>query len=181
LAIYGIFLDMQTEAVASPEKIQQVYQSARRNVATSRLSDAELLFTPSQIAIACYHMHDPEIVHTWLSKKAARARENGHGDDKDVEDNHLDLETLRPVLAEIENLITEQGSKGVSKERVTEVDKRLKYCSNPEKDPNSALSVSLLVSSSLPLIFHGTHTLTSPWTGLGNARQKLHSRKRRKG
>jgi len=44
---------------------------------------------------------------------------------------------MEKLLKEIGEVVKE--SKGVDKERVKEIDKRLKWARNPEKDPSSAL------------------------------------------
>lgn len=47
-------------------------------------------------------------------------------------------ETIRDVVDPIVDLV-EKGKKAVDVEMVREVDKRLRYCKNPEKDPESSL------------------------------------------
>ncbi|KAJ6627126.1 cyclin-like protein [Mycena sp. CBHHK59/15] len=54
-ALWGIWLDLQCIPEAPPARAaaqSDIYDAALRHVRTSRLSDAELIYTPSQIALA---------------------------------------------------------------------------------------------------------------------------------
>ncbi len=91
-------------------------------------------------------MIDPSIVETWLGIKVtklssssalveteAAKKEEGErlGDQKE--------QGVLKMLQAIEIVIREVEKNGVDRAKVTEVDKRLKWAHNPEKDPNSAL------------------------------------------
>jgi cyclin H len=81
------------------------------HVRASRLTDAELIYTPSQIALACLSMASETSAAEWMRAKGAE---------------------IIPVINSIKTLIQEEGkipADGV----VREVDRRLKLCKNPEK------------------------------------------------
>ncbi|KAF9270365.1 cyclin-like protein [Marasmius fiardii PR-910] len=123
-ALWGIWLDLQSlpdtppnfEATMSPN-----YSSAISYVRASRLTDAELVYTPSQIALACLYMTNRDLALKWLRFKEAKLRS-----DADHSPNIVgSIETVT-------NLITNHGH-APDVEAVREVDRRLKLCKNPEK------------------------------------------------
>lgn len=65
----------------------------------------------------------------------------------------MEHEALRDCLVEIGELILEQERRGVDTEAVREVDVRLRWARNPEKDPKSTLSVYQLPLVSDALTF----------------------------
>lgn len=85
----------------------------------SRLTDAELVYTPSQIAISAFSLASPDIASRWLESKNAS-------------DHSINLN----VVEEIKTMIHFQGRQ-VDIEAVREIDRRLKLCKNPEKVPGS--------------------------------------------
>jgi cyclin H len=96
----------------------EVYDTALRHVRVSRLSDAELIYTPSQIALASLSVASPELVAEWAESKFPPGSPS--------------LSTLQTMLASIRTLI-ETASRPVDVESVRGVDLRLKLCKNPEK------------------------------------------------
>jgi cyclin H len=95
---------------------QEIYDAALKHAQAARLTDAELIYTPSQIALACLSMSSPELAAEWLASKGA--------------------EGMAGVIEDIKTMIKRDG--GIpSVDAVREVDRRLKLCKNPEKDPNS--------------------------------------------
>ncbi|BGP40863.1 hypothetical protein JCM10450v2_004867 [Rhodotorula kratochvilovae] len=157
LALSGLVLDMQTAGVPS-SRIAAALPRAQSTLRTARLSAAELVYPPSQIALACMRIADREAVETWLQVRreaAARARKEAEErlarmereqkgaegekqrDDGAGEPPQLEHEGLLHVLDAVQTMIQER--KTVSKERATEIDRRLKWARNPEKDPKSAL------------------------------------------
>jgi cyclin H len=126
--------------------VADIYAKAKPHLRASRLTDLEFIYSPSQIALACFRMIDPSIVETWLGIKVtklssssalveteAAKKEEGErlGDQKE--------QGVLKMLQAIEIVIREVEKNGVDRAKVTEVDKRLKWAHNPEKDPNSAL------------------------------------------
>ena len=83
----------------SLEKLQETYQSAVKHVRTSRLTDAELVYTPSQIALAAFSMASADLAASWAQSKSA--------------------EGILSVVKDIEEMITREGS-GPDVERVRE-------------------------------------------------------------
>lgn len=131
LAAYGVFLDMQNVAQDTPiAKLEQVYTQGAGLISTSRLSDLEFFYTPSQIALAGFYAVDPGLVETWLLAKHPSVT-----NDHTVE--HQEVLDLLKVIAQQMKEVKEPKT-----EDVRQVDKRLKFCHNPEKDPNSALCVA---------------------------------------
>ena len=82
----------------------------------SRLTDAELIYTPSHIALAAFSLASGELAGQWARTKNA--------------------EHALAVIGEIGQMIQEHGN-GPDVEAVREVDKRLRLCKNPEKVPGS--------------------------------------------
>ncbi|KAG1755136.1 cyclin-like protein [Suillus paluster] len=124
-ALWGIWLDLQSLPDVSEDlRPQDVYDVAIKHVRASRFTDAELIYTPSQVALACLALASPLLAQRWADSKA-------------VADVAQPLsETLEPTLGEIKYIITQMGHPP-DVEAVREVDRRLKLCKNPEKVPGS--------------------------------------------
>ncbi|KAF8314207.1 cyclin-like protein [Clavulina sp. PMI_390] len=113
-ALWGIYLDIQTlpDLQNAFNDIHAAYMAAIATVRQARLTDVELLYTPSQIALACWHLAAPGLAEQWARAKFEEA--------------------VIPLLGEIKDAIAREG--GVPDvERVRDIDKRLKICKNPEK------------------------------------------------
>ncbi|KAJ7293381.1 cyclin-like protein [Mycena rebaudengoi] len=124
-ALWGIWLDLQNAPDAPPGRAashSDVYDSALRHVRTSRLSDAELIYTPSQIALASLAMASPDLASEWAASK--------------FPPDSPSASTLQSTLTAIRSLI-ESAAHPVDVEAVRGVDLRLKLCKNPEKVPGS--------------------------------------------
>lgn len=101
---------------------------------TSRLTDAEFLYTPSQIGLACFRVAIPGLVDEFLSWR--------YEDDPSV--YGVKEERLLNILDDIIAMIQGAGTGELDSDalaKVKEVDKRLKRCTNPEKVPGTALCV----------------------------------------
>ncbi|KAF8078470.1 cyclin-like protein [Lyophyllum atratum] len=120
-ALWGIILDMQTLPNCPPDT-RPIYESALTHLRASRLTDAELIYTPSQIALAAISLSAPELASQWSVSKMR----------SDVSLSPLSTEQLPGVTETIKALITSAGHPP-SVEAVREVDRRLKLCKNPEK------------------------------------------------
>jgi cyclin H len=129
LATYGMFLDLQLDNEEALSDLEASYPKVAAIVTQARLGDFEFLYTPSQIALAAFFAVDPGTVSTWLFAKQP-ATFQLTADDLIVQ--------IKELAAELERFA---ATSPVDLERVREVDKRLRYCRNPEKDPNSALCV----------------------------------------
>lgn len=108
-------------------------------------------------------MIDPTMVDAWLSKKSAKShphhllsstkQESEAEIDKERKESEAmekEQKDLRHTLEIIAEVIREVEKNGVDRAAVTEVDRRLSWAHNPEKDPNSALYV--LIRPPFPLL-----------------------------
>jgi cyclin H len=133
-ALWGQWLDLQVSQFHSgslkcSEPIQSlpqyessapdkaIYDNALTRLRASRLTDAELIYAPSQIALACLQLASPTLASEWLSSQSYQT----------------DVSALLEPLAE---LIRTQGALP-DVDAVREVDRRLKVCKNPEKVPGT--------------------------------------------
>lgn len=103
---------------------QDVYDIAIKHVRASRFTDAELIYTPSQIALASLALASPLLAERWADSKAAAGAAQPLS------------ATLDPTLGSVKYIITQMGHPP-DVEAVREVDRRLKLCKNPEKVPGS--------------------------------------------
>jgi len=91
-------------------ELDQVYNQAMTHVRTSRLTDAEFIYSPAQIAAASISLASPQVANTWMRSKGTGG-------------------SFIPSLC----AIIQEGSKLPGVEMIREVDRRLKLCKNPEK------------------------------------------------
>lgn len=121
---------------------ETVYPKASATILLLRLTDAEFLYTPSQIALAAFHLTDPSLAERWLSSKLALSEADAslrqRGADAQAHEKQSVQSVVRGIVDPIVDLV-ESAKKAVDVEAVREVDRRLKYCKNPEKDPDSVL------------------------------------------
>ncbi|KAI0307791.1 cyclin-like protein [Multifurca ochricompacta] len=110
-AFWGIWLDEISQAPPH-EQLQAIYDTALQHIRTSRLTDVELIYPPSQIALACLSLSHPEIAASWARSKHA--------------------DTALEAIESIKRTITRDGDIP-SVDVVREIDRRLKICKNPEK------------------------------------------------
>ncbi|KDQ63759.1 hypothetical protein JAAARDRAFT_148424 [Jaapia argillacea MUCL 33604] len=111
-ALWGLWLDVQSLEDFPKEGITEIYDTALSHIRASRLTDAELIFAPSQIALACLALSSPTLAAAWARSKSS--------------------ENVLPILESIQEMITRDGSPP-NVEAVRDVDRRLKLCKNPEK------------------------------------------------
>lgn len=127
LAAYGVFLDMQQVLEdVTVGQLETQWRKANEYALHSRMSDLELLYTPSQIALASWYLADATLLESWLFSKPIPTADHAMAHDKILE-----------LVRSIAKMISDTP-KNVDVEIVKDVDKRLKICRNPEKDPNSA-------------------------------------------
>ncbi|RDB28829.1 Cyclin mcs2 [Hypsizygus marmoreus] len=121
-ALWGLCLDIQN-LPDCPSDTRELYDAALKHIRTSRLTDAELIYTPAQIALAALSLAAPELAHQWsISKMPPDAPHT----------SRLSAETLPSIMDAIKSLITSSGHPP-NIDSVREVDRRLKLCKNPEK------------------------------------------------
>jgi len=119
-ALWGLWLDLQSLSdITEDQRSRDVYETALKHVRNSRFTDAELIYAPSQIALAALSLASPLLAQTWLNSKSL-----GFGETLP--------ETLQVAIGEIKDLIVHTGHPP-DVEAVREVDRRLKLCKNPEK------------------------------------------------
>lgn len=130
----GWSLDLQT----TPDSITAVQNSlptALQNMYASRGTDAEFLFAPSQVALACWRLAARELVDAYLVEQYAEAEATGaptpYGAPR---------EDLLRIISDVEDIVR-AGTGDLDLKKVKEVDKRLKACTNPEKIPGTALYI----------------------------------------
>ncbi|KAJ8494883.1 hypothetical protein ONZ51_g2003 [Trametes cubensis] len=119
-ALWGIWLDVQTLPDISIEELSRAYETALGHVRAARLTDAEFIYTPSQIALACFSLASPTLASAWARAKFPSTP------------HPPVLDVLEPIKA----LILRDGSPP-NVEAVREVDRRLRLCKNPEKIPGT--------------------------------------------
>ncbi len=78
-ALYGLLLDLQSlpdNQAPAREELHKIAAAAHARLSTSRLTDAEFVYTPSQIALACVRgaAPDTKLVDNWINAKQSRAR-----------------------------------------------------------------------------------------------------------
>ncbi|MBW0539554.1 hypothetical protein O181_079269 [Austropuccinia psidii MF-1] len=134
LAARGIYLDLQhsSSPPLSIDHLAQLWPNVCALLRAARLTDAEFLWTPSQIAAAAWWAIDQSITETWLRSKATRIPSS-------TSSSTLQFDSLIAELNPLVKLLIQAQQTPIDKDRVTAVDRRLRFCRNPEKDPNSAL------------------------------------------
>lgn len=84
-AARGVLIELQAETFGNragelSEEEKQAWRTkwdkVRTVVAASRLTDAEFLYTPSQIAVAAWSVADDEATRSWVARKGEKAREH---------------------------------------------------------------------------------------------------------
>ncbi|KAG8951612.1 hypothetical protein FRC04_005899 [Tulasnella sp. 424] len=114
-ALWGIWLDAQSLSTFNQATADDEYGQALERVRASRMTDAELIFTPSQIALACLHSVSPAIAEQWIDLKSPNS-----------------ADAVMETVSRIQEIIdTQSGPPDLA--MVKDIDRRLKICTNPEK------------------------------------------------
>ncbi|KAK7694532.1 hypothetical protein QCA50_001718 [Cerrena zonata] len=129
-ALWGLWLDLQALPDIDLNELRKAYDIALAHVRASRLTDAELIYAPSQIALACMSLASPGLASAWARAKCSSPGSTP-GSPSDSSSPTPDTAMLQ-LLEPIKNMILTQGSPP-EVEAVREVDRRLKLCKNPEK------------------------------------------------
>ncbi|KAI0034314.1 cyclin-like protein [Vararia minispora EC-137] len=112
-ALWGLWLDLQAlPDLPSEEDLELCYDDALAHLRASRYTDAELIYTPSQIALACMSLARPGLADAWAMSKQAQ--------------------TVLHIAEPIKRMISQDGVPP-DKTIVAGIDRRLKLCKNPEK------------------------------------------------
>ncbi|TFK76959.1 cyclin-like protein [Pluteus cervinus] len=125
-ALWGIWLDLQNLPGGTLDSA--AYDAAMSEIRASRLTDVELIYTPSQIALACLSLVSPALSQQWAASKLTP---NGS-------ETSLSLAAVQGVIGDIQKIIKANGAPP-SVEAVRDVDRRLRLCQNPEKIVGSKL------------------------------------------
>lgn len=107
-----------TEALRPP----QVYEIALKHVRASRFTDAELIYTPSQIALASLSLASPLLSEKWMDSKMPP-------DSVAARSYRQSLECSSSAIGDM--ILRDAQPPDV--ETAREVDRCLKLCKNPEK------------------------------------------------
>jgi cyclin H len=106
-------------------------RDAQPYLVLARQTDLELLYAPSQIALAALRLASSPLYSSYLQVKYPGL------------EGQLDREKLEAVVEEIARGIVAEEGRVVDMAKVKDVDRRLRTCTNPEKVPGSALYVYL--------------------------------------
>lgn len=120
--------------------VEVTYPRAHSSLLSLRITDAEFLYTPSQIALAAFHAVDPALTEKWLESKLDLSSKSNlrkpPADDSTPSMQDILRDIVNPIVALAE---AAKAGKLTDIEKVRAVDRRLKFCKNPEKDPSSSL------------------------------------------
>ncbi|THH03223.1 hypothetical protein EW145_g6428 [Phellinidium pouzarii] len=89
-ALWGIYLDVQNLPDVPVDTLHEAYRTAVKHVRASRLTDAELVYTPSQIGLAAFSLASPDLAKSWAVSK--------------------DAESMLPIVRDIEEVIRRDGN-----------------------------------------------------------------------
>ena len=124
-------------------ELRRVYEEAMKGVRASRLTDAELIYTPSQIALGALWMVSSELARGWMGLKGEV--------EVDGSESVIGETMLEKIVGEVEEMIREEGVEA-EVEAVREVDRRLRTCKNPEKMVGSKAYKRMV-----PLLVHNSY------------------------
>jgi len=126
-ALWGIWLDVQDIPDIQMDELRQAHETALKHVRASRLTDAELIYAPAQIALACFSIASPSLASAWARAKSSSSSTPDLSSPDSTPETSI-LELIEPIKTMIE-----QDGFPPEVEAVREVDRRLKLCKNPEK------------------------------------------------
>ncbi|GAO46460.1 hypothetical protein G7K_0691-t1 [Saitoella complicata NRRL Y-17804] len=122
-ALHGLYLDLQQTLPNIPVgELGKWYDTAKTVINKTICSDAQFLYTPPQIAMTAYLTADTERFTLYLTSKITNDAEREQVSSQLTKCREYLKKWVVPTLAQ-----------------ATAVDKKLHYCKNPDKDPNSAL------------------------------------------
>ncbi|ODN99182.1 hypothetical protein I350_07341 [Cryptococcus amylolentus CBS 6273] len=124
------------------DDIQKAVPKALLKLTESYSTDAEFIYTPSQIGLACLRMADRNLVDAFLelrySTAAAATLQTNSDEEQPAPLYGIEKTRLIEILEQIAKMIESDGRE-LGKDDVKPVDKRLKGYTNPEKVPGTAL------------------------------------------
>lgn len=120
--------------------VEVTYPRAHSTILSLRITDADFLYTPSQIALAAFYAVDPSLTEKWLASKLDLSSKSTMrklpSDESTPNMEEILQDTVNPIIKLAE---AAKAGRLTDIERVRAVDRRLRFCKNPEKDPNSSL------------------------------------------
>lgn len=118
--LYGFFFDFQNilKDDVPVKELGKIYDAARNLVNDALITDAVYLYTPPQIALACFRETSKETTDLYLKKKFGNASTQ-----------FLQLEELVTLIEECQELI--RTAADPTKEEAVSIDKKVQYCINP--------------------------------------------------
>lgn len=120
--VFRVFTPFQSLPDMPPNVSPSIYDTALNHIRASRLTDAELIYSPSQIALGAFSFAAPDLALKWTQSKMLPI----------VTSLQLSLDTITPVLELVRSMMLNEGH-APDVEAVREVDRRLRICKNPEK------------------------------------------------
>lgn len=111
------------------DELRTAYDLAIKHVRASRLTDIELTYTPSQIALGCLSLASPSLASAWARSKCGSPSSSPSPPQSP---SPLPEGVVLDLLEPLKVIIRTNGTPP-DVEAVREVDRRLKLCKNPEK------------------------------------------------
>ncbi|TIB33827.1 hypothetical protein E3P86_02934 [Wallemia ichthyophaga] len=124
-AAWGVYLDMQSMQTTPQQELDGLFGEVRQLVRLSRLTCAELVYSPSQIALGCFSMANRTLTDAYIEWKrnAFNAQPPPH-----------------TAIEGVVHLInTYKSSNTLNKESVQDIDRRLKAWQDPSKVEGTAM------------------------------------------
>ncbi|KAI9258915.1 cyclin-like protein [Phascolomyces articulosus] len=132
---YGFFLDMQKIDAMDVPLLKETYTKAQQVISSMFLTDLCLIYQSSQLALAAFmvagknNQFDAQVVSFLFLQQYVRYIEKRFGNEQ--------KEQLLKLIDQIKETLDQLQA--VSRDKATAIDKQLRLCMNPAKDPNSAL------------------------------------------
>ncbi|TIB87077.1 cyclin-like protein [Wallemia mellicola] len=125
-AVWGIYLDMQTMPNRQNQQVLDgIFAEARQTARLSRLTNAEFIYTPSQIALGCYVMVNKTLVEEYIEWKK--------------QEFHAEAPSFDAIDGVVALINIQKSKGGLKKETVQDIDKRLKLWQDPSKVEGTAM------------------------------------------
>ncbi|ODV58717.1 TFIIH complex kinase subunit CCL1, partial [Ascoidea rubescens DSM 1968] len=142
--LYGFFLDIQYTLIRNKPNgmtffytenlLNRDYSNAKNLVKETLISDVQFLFTPPQIALACFLQVNEEITIAYLKQKFRNKRAFFIEDNATITNtlnNNKNYRKLLSVIRSCQKLMKESFDPSI--EEATNIDKKIYYCTNPKK------------------------------------------------
>ncbi|OZJ05989.1 hypothetical protein BZG36_01234 [Bifiguratus adelaidae] len=132
----GFFLDMQ-HSTSDTKALREIYNAAHNLILSSLLTDLCFLYQAPQIALACLQkaasLQHSDIVDKYIETRLLNTSDTSAS----TEPGRLAKSDLQRVLKDIQEVLDKDEN--VSMDVARQLDRRLRICQNPAKNPESAL------------------------------------------